>query len=57
VLLLGFAVLHHYDPPPVEELRIRTFDTFQLLDPRVKQGNRIWKNRWVQAFLPTSTLR
>ena len=28
----------HYDPPPVEELRIRTFDTFQLLDPRVKKA-------------------
>src|ERR1700704_1860045 len=36
VLLIGFAVLRHYDPPPVEELRIRTFDTFQLIDPRVK---------------------
>jgi adenylate cyclase len=38
VLLVGFAVLRHYDPPPVEELRIRTFDTFQLLDPRVKKA-------------------
>jgi adenylate cyclase len=38
VLLLGFAVLRHYDPPPVEELRIRTFDTFQLLDPRLKKA-------------------
>src|SRR6201985_58811 len=37
-LLVGFAVLRHYDPPPVEELRIRTFDTFQLLDPRVKKA-------------------
>src|SRR5712692_10057759 len=24
------------DPAPVEELRVRTFDTFQLIDPRVK---------------------
>src|ERR1700749_272223 len=38
VLLVGFAVVRHYDPPPVEELRIRTFDTFQLLDPRVKKA-------------------
>jgi adenylate cyclase len=39
LLLVGFAVLRHYDPPPVEELRIRTFDTFQLLDPRVKKAS------------------
>src|ERR1700742_2750862 len=38
LLLVAFAVLRHYDPPPVEELRIRTFDTFQLLDPRVKKA-------------------
>jgi adenylate cyclase len=38
VLLVGFAMLRHYDPPPIEELRIRTFDTFQLLDPRLKQA-------------------
>jgi len=37
VLLVGFAVLRYHDPPPVEELRIRTFDTFQLIDPRVKK--------------------
>src|ERR1700759_5176293 len=38
-LLVGFAVLRHYDPPlPVEELLIRTFDAFQLLDPRVKKA-------------------
>jgi adenylate cyclase len=37
-LLVGFAVMRHYDPPPVEELRIRTFDAFQLLDPRVKKA-------------------
>ena len=24
------------DPPPIEELRVRTFDTFQRIDPRVK---------------------
>jgi adenylate cyclase len=35
-LLLGFAMLRHYDPAPVEELRVRTFDTFQVIDPRVK---------------------
>jgi adenylate cyclase len=35
-LLVGFAALRIFDPPPVEELRVRTFDTFQLIDPRVK---------------------
>src|SRR5215472_9117137 len=38
VLLLVFAVLRAIDPPPVEELRIRTFDAFQLFDPRVKKA-------------------
>src|SRR3954447_6624946 len=35
-LLIGIAGLRIIDPPPIEELRVRTFDTFQLLDPRVK---------------------
>jgi adenylate cyclase len=35
-LLLGFAALRMLDPAPVEELRVRTFDTFQRIDPRVK---------------------
>jgi len=35
-LLLGFAVLRVADPAPVEEIRVRTFDTFQAIDPRVK---------------------
>src|SRR5882724_10295747 len=35
-LLIGFAALRVFDPPPVEELRVRTFDTFQRIDPRVK---------------------
>jgi len=35
-LLIGFAAMRIADPPPVEELRVRTFDTFQLIDPRVK---------------------
>src|SRR5215831_3646886 len=35
-LLLGFAALRILDPAPVQELRVRTFDTFQLIDPRVK---------------------
>jgi adenylate cyclase len=34
--LIGFALLRVADPPPIEELRVRTFDTFQRLDPRVK---------------------
>ena len=35
-LLIGFAALRIADPAPVEELRVRTFDTFQRFDPRVK---------------------
>ena len=35
-LLIGLAAMRIADPPPVEELRVRTFDTFQLIDPRVK---------------------
>jgi adenylate cyclase len=35
-LLIGFAALRIADPPPIEELRVRTFDTYQRLDPRVK---------------------
>src|ERR1700736_4577926 len=36
VLLVGLAALRIADPAPIEELRVRTFDTFQLIDPRVK---------------------
>src|ERR1700676_3388468 len=36
VLLIGLAALRITDPPPIEELRVRTFDTFQRLDHRVK---------------------
>src|SRR5580704_2571171 len=36
VLLIGFAALRVADPAPVEEIRVRTFDTFQRIDPRVK---------------------
>jgi adenylate cyclase len=36
VLLIGLAALRIADPPPIEELRVRTFDTFQLIEPRVK---------------------
>jgi adenylate cyclase len=35
-LLIGLAAFRIADPPPVEELRVRTFDTFQLIDPRAK---------------------
>ncbi|QPF91351.1 CHASE2 domain-containing protein [Bradyrhizobium commune] len=40
VLLIGFAGLRVWDPPPVQELRLRTFDMFQLIDPRDKKGVR-----------------
>ncbi len=36
VLLVGLAGLRIADPAPIEELRVRTFDTFQLIEPRVK---------------------
>ncbi|GKQ51419.1 CHASE2 domain-containing protein [Bradyrhizobium sp. Ce-3] len=35
-LLIGFAALRAADPAPVQELRVRTFDTFQVLEPRQK---------------------
>jgi adenylate cyclase len=37
VLLVGFGVLRAVDPVPVRELRFRTFDMFQRVDPRVKK--------------------
>ncbi|MBR0778957.1 adenylate/guanylate cyclase domain-containing protein [Bradyrhizobium diazoefficiens] len=39
-LLVVFAGLRLWDPPPVQELRLRTFDMFQLIDPRDKAGKR-----------------
>src|SRR3984885_2473711 len=36
VLLVGFAALRIWDPAPIEEFRVRTFDGFQRIDPRVK---------------------
>ncbi|OAF16102.1 adenylate cyclase [Bradyrhizobium centrolobii] len=35
-LLIGFAGIRVWDPPPIQELRLRTFDMFQLIDPRQK---------------------
>lgn len=35
-LLIGIAVLRMWDPAPIEELRVRTFDSFQRIDPRKK---------------------
>jgi adenylate cyclase len=37
-LLIGFAGLRILDPPPLQELRARTFDNFQVIEPRVKQA-------------------
>jgi adenylate cyclase len=37
LMLVAFAGLRLLDPVPIRELRIRTFDTFQLFDPRVKK--------------------
>jgi adenylate cyclase len=35
-LLIGIAALRVADFAPIEELRVRVFDTFQRIDPRVK---------------------
>src|SRR3954454_12821016 len=35
-LLVVFAGARLWDPPPIQELRLRTFDMFQLIDPRQK---------------------
>ncbi|PDT78091.1 adenylate/guanylate cyclase domain-containing protein [Bradyrhizobium sp. C9] len=35
-LLIGIAALRIADPAPVQELRVRTFDTFQVIQPRQK---------------------
>ncbi|MBV8926271.1 MAG: adenylate/guanylate cyclase domain-containing protein, partial [Bradyrhizobium sp.] len=37
LMLVALAGLRLLDPVPIRELRIRTFDTFQLLDPREKK--------------------
>jgi adenylate cyclase len=36
VLLMAFAALRVWDPHPVQEMRVRTWDNFQLIEPRVK---------------------
>ncbi|MEW6767718.1 MAG: adenylate/guanylate cyclase domain-containing protein [Pseudomonadota bacterium] len=33
-LIFAFVGLRVWDPPPLEELRVRTFDAYQLLEPR-----------------------
>jgi adenylate cyclase len=35
-ILIGMAALRVADPSAIEEFRVRTFDTFQVIDPRVK---------------------
>ncbi len=37
-ILIAFAGLRILDPAPIQELRVRTFDTFQVIDPRIKTG-------------------
>src|ERR1700761_5627339 len=36
LLLIGFAALRVADPAPIQELRVRTFDNFQVIEPRIK---------------------
>src|SRR3954447_12485541 len=35
-LMIGFGALRIADPAPVEEIRVRTFDFFQRIEPRKK---------------------
>jgi adenylate cyclase len=37
-LLLALVALRAADPPPLQEVRLRTFDLFQVLHPREQQG-------------------
>ena len=37
-LLLALVALRAVDPPPLQEVRLRTFDLFQVLHPRQQQG-------------------
>jgi adenylate cyclase len=37
-LLIGVAALRIADPAPIEELRVRTFDNFQRIQPRAKMA-------------------
>src|SRR5688572_27738326 len=34
LLLIGLIALRHWDPAPVEEIRLRGFDFYQVLKPR-----------------------
>jgi len=38
-LLIVIAALRIWDPAPVQEIRVRTFDTFQVLEPRQKTAH------------------
>ncbi|MFO7176862.1 CHASE2 domain-containing protein, partial [Enterococcus faecium] len=38
-LLIGVAALRAADPAPVQEIRVRMFDTFQVLQPRKKAAH------------------
>lgn len=35
-LMFGLALLRIADPPLIEEIRVRTFDTYQVIQPRIK---------------------
>src|SRR5882672_4330403 len=37
-LLIGIAMLRIADPAPIQELRVRTFDSFQRNEPRINAG-------------------
>src|SRR5215471_13930149 len=35
LLLFVFLAIRYWDPPPLQELRLRSFDLYQLMRPRV----------------------
>ncbi|MFZ0123877.1 MAG: CHASE2 domain-containing protein, partial [Xanthobacteraceae bacterium] len=35
LLLIAFILIRVWDPPPLQELRLRSFDLYQLMRPRV----------------------
>jgi hypothetical protein len=49
-LVVGLAALRIADFPAIEEIRVRTFDIFQLIEPRVKTARPV-------AIVETTSVR
>ena len=41
LLLIVFLLIRVWDPPPLQELRLRSFDFYQLMRPRVTEQRRV----------------